>query len=134
MEIYRSIDIEEAVRQALAGYMTAYCPPLQKDFRTPCILVTHTGGESQKTTTGKGKADLFTVVLDARAETEADADETLRNAVAILEALETMFVDINSLYSWGADPVRPDLAMCSATLLITAHREKVNLEEESNES
>lgn len=129
MDIYRSIDIEETLRQELSTYMTAYCRPLPKDFTTPCILITHTGGDSQKTVTGRGKADIFTVVLDARAETEAEADELVRNAVAVLEENDSMFVDINSLYSWGADPVRPDLAMCSATILVTAHREKVTITE-----
>ena len=132
MVIYRSIDIEDALRQALSDYMTVYCRPLPKDFETPCILITHTGGDSAKTVTGKGKADMFMVVLDARAETEAEADELLRDAVAVLETLDTMFVDINSLYSWGTDPVRPDLAMCSATLMVTAHREQITLTEVQN--
>ena len=129
MIIYRSIDIEDKLRGVLSEYMTAYCIPLPKDFTVPSVLITHTGGSSMKTVTGKGKADIFVVVLDARAETEADADELLRNAVAILEADDSMFVDINSLYSWGTDPVRPDLAMCSATLMVTTHREETTIME-----
>ena len=129
MEIYRSIDIEETLRGVLSEHMTAYCRPLPKDFETPCVLISHTGGNAEQTSTGKGKADIFMVVLDARAETEAEADELVRTAVAILEALDTMFVEENSLYSWGTDPVRPDLAMCSATIMVTKHREKVTIEE-----
>lgn len=128
MDIYRSIDIEDAMRQELAPFMSAYCRPLPKDFTVPSILITHTGGDSQKTTTGKGKADTFMVVLDARAETDAEADELIRNAVAVLEASDLFFVEVNSLYSWGNDPVRPDLAMCSATLEVTAHREVYTME------
>ena len=132
MIIYRSIDIEDKLRGILSGHMTAYCRPLPKDFTVPSILITHTGGSSMKTVTGKGKADIFMVVLDGMAETEAEADELLRNAVAILEADDSMFVDINSLYSWGTDPVRPDLAMCSATITVTAHREISTITEVNN--
>ena len=74
--------------------------------------------------------DTFTVVLDARADLEETALEYLRNAVAILESSRGSGIshtEINSLYSWGTDPVRPDLAMCSATLLVTAHRETVTI-------
>jgi hypothetical protein len=39
MEIQRSIDIEDEIRQVLAKHLTAYCRPLPKDFSTPCILV-----------------------------------------------------------------------------------------------
>lgn len=129
MTISRSIDIEDAVREILSGYMRAYCAPLPADFQVPCILVTQTGGDSEKTNTGKGKVDTFNVVLDARADIEADALEYLRNAVAILEkgGNGVSHVEVNSLYSWGVDPVRPDLAMCSATLLVTAHREIVTI-------
>lgn len=130
MTVSRSIDIEEAVRLALAGHMTVYCPPLPASFATPNILVTMTGGSSDKSNTGRGKVDTFTVVLDARANTEDEALTLLRNAVAILEVEHSTgisHIETNSLYSWGADPVRPDLAMCSATLLARAHRETVTL-------
>ena len=130
MTINRSIDIEEAIRLALSPYMTAYCAPLPASFSTPNILVTMIGGDSEKTSAGKGKVDSFMVTLDARAETEEEALTCLRNAVAILEVEHSTgisYIEINSLYSWGADPVRPDLAMCSATLLVRAHRETVTL-------
>ena len=128
MIIHRSIDIEDAIRAVLSAHMTAYCAPLPKSFQVPSVLVSMAGGDSEVTASGKGKVDTFTVALDARAETEEDALTCLRNAVAILEAERATgisHVEINSLYSWGVDPVRPDLAMCSATILVTAHREEV---------
>ena len=131
MEISRSIDIEEAVRAALSEYVTAYCAPLPATYSLPNVLVTATGGDTAAASSGRGKVDTFMVVIDARAELEADAMEYLRNAVAILEAQNgshgIAHVEVNSLYSWGEDPVRPDLAMCSATLMVTAHRETVTL-------
>lgn len=131
MIISRSIDIEDAVREVLLPYLTAYCAPLPENFVTPCILVQAVGGSSEVTASGKGKVDTFTVVLDSRAEFEGDALEYLRNAVGILEAStgsSIAYVATNSaIHSWGIDPARPDLAMCSATLLITAHRETVTI-------
>lgn len=126
MVINRSIDIEDAVRAVLSEYMTAYCRPLPAEYSLPNVLVTTTGGDTDSAASGKGKVDHFMVVLDARAETEAEAMELIRTAVAVLES-EMLFTEVNSLYSWGADPVRPDLAMCSATLMVTAHREIVTL-------
>lgn len=126
MVINRSIDIEDAVRTVLSEYMTAYCRPLPADYSLPNILVTATGGDTDSAASGKGKVDHFMVVLDARAETEAEAMELIRTAVAVLES-EMPFTEVNSLYSWGEDPVRPDLAMCSATLMVAAHRETITL-------
>lgn len=129
--IYRSIDIEDAIRSALAPYMTVYCRPLPEKFDTPSVLVQGTGGETEASASGKGKVDTFTVVLDSRADIEADALELIRTAVAILETTKDegfAYVAINSLYSWGTDPARPDLAMCSATLQVKAHREVITIE------
>lgn len=123
MEILRSIDIEDTVRQALLPYMACYCPPLPSEYVLPNVLVRQVGGSTAD------KIDTFTVTLDARASTEAEASETLRSAVGILMKTATdqttaiRFVFVNSSGSWGSDPVRPDLAMCSATLQITAHQE-----------
>lgn len=130
-EISRSIDIEDAIRSALDSYLAVYCRPLPKDFSVPCILINQVGGTTDATNTGKGKVDTFTVVLDSRAEIEADAVEYMNTAVAILEQSKQSgfsYVAVNSLYSWGSDPVRPDLAMCSSTLQVTAHRTIVTLE------
>lgn len=119
----RSIDIEETIRAALADYMTAYAPPLPEKFSTPCIEVTKAGGQDQN------RVDTFDVVLDARATDEATADELLRNAVGVLRQIAKeqttalRSVQVNTAGSWGADPVRPDLAMCSARLRVVAHQE-----------
>lgn len=129
--INRSIDVEETIVDMLSNYMTVYCAPLPAKFDTPNILVRWVGGNTISTAKGESKIDTFTVVLDARAETEAEASEYIRNALGILEAIcvrqsgGLSRVSVNSLYSWGADPVRPDLAMCSATVFVTAHREEV---------
>lgn len=127
MEILRSIDIEDEVRKALNGHVQVYCRPLPKSPVFPCILVSKVGGSDSD------KIDTFEVVLDSRAKEEADADELLRNAIGILRAVAEnqttalRFVTVNSSGSWGADPVRPDLAMCSARLSITAHLEKTEV-------
>lgn len=127
MKILRSVDIEDEVREALDPYVTAYCPPLPATFPLPNVLIRAAGGNSNNT------IDTFLVTLQARANTEAEAYETLRTALGVLEhqagaqvgALRN--VVINSLASWGNDPARPDLKLCSATVLVTAHRESFNI-------
>lgn len=127
MIINRSIDVEDEVRQALSGYVTAYCRPLPKDFTVPSILVQQVGGTDANT------IDSFEVVLDARAETDAEANETLRTAIGILKAVTAnqttalRHVSVNSSGSWGNDPVRPDLAMCSARIRVIAHEERTEV-------
>ena len=72
--------------------------------------------------------DRFEVVLDARAKTEAAAMEYLNLAKGILRKVAAeqttaiRYVSVNSSGSWGIDPVRPDLSMCSARLSIVAHQ------------
>lgn len=127
IDIMRPCDIEDEIRKALTGYLTVYVRPLPENFRTPSILVTATGGNSQKT------IDTFMVVLDSRAETDVEADELLRNALGILEtqtanqfgALRN--ITINSLANWGSDPVRPDLKLRTMSVLVTAHRESLTI-------
>lgn len=124
MIIERSIDIEDVVRLALADHLTAYCRPLPKDYSLPCILVSKVGGSD------RDKIDTFEVTLDSRGRTEYDADLTLRNAIGILKAVEgtaIRYVTVNSSGNWGSDPVRPDLAMCSARLRIVAHVERATI-------
>ena len=127
MTINKSIDIEEEVRTALLPYQTAYCRPLPAEYSLPNILITQVGG------TQTDKIDTFEVVLDSRAETEADALSYLNTAVAILiqtakeQTTALRHVTINTSGSWGADPVRPDLAMCSARIAVTAHRQIVEV-------
>lgn len=127
MRILRDLDIEDVIRNALSDHITAYCRPLPADFTMPCVLVQRVGGSDINT------VDTFEVVLDARAKTEAEALETLRNAVGILRSIaklqttEIRNVTVNSSGSWGNDPVRPDIAMCSSRLRVVAHLETVEV-------
>jgi hypothetical protein len=127
MIIHKSIDIEEEVRTALSPYQTAYCRPLPADYSLPNILVTQVGG------TDTDRVDTFEVVLDSRAETEAEALSYLNMAKAILiqtakeQTTALRYVTVNTSGSWGVDPVRPDLAMCSARISVTAHQQKVEV-------
>lgn len=122
MTIYQSIDIEEEIRQALAEYLTVYCRPLPAKYTLPNILISLVGGTSDQT------IDRFEVVLDARGKSEAGALNTLNLAIGILrqvakeQTTALRHVTVNSIGSWGADPVRPDLAMCSARLVVLAHQ------------
>lgn len=127
MEILRSIDIENVVRMALTDYFQIYCRPLPEKFTVPSLEVSKVGG------TDKSTIDTFDVVLDSRAKSAADADELLRNAIGVLKQIakeqttELRYVEVNAAGSWGSDPVRPDLAMCSARLRIVAHQEKITI-------
>lgn len=124
VQIRRSVDIEDEIRIALKSYMTAYCRPLPANFSTPCILISQVGG-----TDANGQIDTFEVTLDARATDEGTANETLRNAIGLLrkaaedQTTAIRFVSVNTSGSWGADPARPDLAMCSARISVVAHLE-----------
>ena len=127
MKIHKSIDIEEEVRTALEPHQKAYCRPLPADYSLPNILITQVGG------TETDRIDTFEVVLDSRAETEAEALSYLNLAKAILiqtakeQTTALRHVVVNTSGSWGADPVRPDLAMCSARISVTAHQQKVEV-------
>ena len=131
MNILRPVDIEDVVRLALTDYLNVFCRPLPEKFLTPCLLVSATGGTSKDT------IDSFNVSLSARAETDAESYEYLRTAIGILEeqarrqvgALRS--VNINSIGQWGTDPVRPDLKLSTATVIVTAHRETFEIKEES---
>lgn len=127
IEIERSIDVEEEIRASLSSYMTTYVRPLPDGFTVPSILVTATGGSE------RDKVDTFNVVLDSRADDEETALLNLRNAVGIVRKIAEgqttalRYVAVNTLGSWGKDPVRPELAMCSATLRVVAHIETVEV-------
>lgn len=122
MQIERSIDIEDEVRQALAPYFTIYCRPLPENFEIPSLLVTLTGGADDNS------IDNFNVTIDSRAETEAEALDLLLDATATLKQVakvqnsQLRFVSVNSCGSWGVDPVRPELAMASALLTVYTHK------------
>ena len=130
MKIYKSIDIEEEVRQALELYLNAYCRPLPAEYLLPNILISQVGGSDSQT------IDTFSVVIDSRAETEAEALDYLNQATALLKAIAKeqttamRHVTVNSIGSWGRDPVRPDLAMCSARLEIVAHQREMEAEQQ----
>lgn len=127
MNILKPIDIENEVRLALKDYLTAYVRPLPEKFALPSVLITATGGSSSDT------IDTFVVSLDARAETDAEAFDTLGTALGVLEAqTQQQFgalrhVAVNSLASWGVDPVRPDLKLCTATVIVTVHRQALTI-------
>ena len=127
MRIKRSIDIEDTIREALAKHVTAYVRPLPASYSLPHVQIQQVGGADVNT------IDTFEVAIDARAKTEADALLTLRNAVGILRAVaesqETpiAYVTVNSSGAWGVDPVRPDLAMCSARVRVVAHLEEAEV-------
>ena len=129
MNILKPVDIEEEIRTALKGFITIYVRPLPENYLLPNVLITATGGSSKDT------IDTFTVSIDARAETDAEAYDTLSTALGLLEeqakkqhgALRNVM--INSLARWGNDPVRPDLKLCTATVLVTAHRESFTIQE-----
>ena len=73
------------------------------------------------------------MVIDARAETDAEAYELLSNALGALDVKASeqvgalRHVSINSLARWGNDPARPDLKLCTATILVVAHRESFTI-------
>ena len=127
MIINKSIDIEDEIRQALEPYQTAYCRPLPAEYGLPHILITQVGGSDSQT------IDRFDVVLDSRADTEAAALDYLNTAVGILKQVAReqttalRYVLVNSSGSWGQDPVRPDLSMCSARLEVLAHQTKMEV-------
>ena len=123
MRILKSIDIENEVREALSDYQTAYCKPLPPVYDIPHIEISQVGGTDSQT------IDHFEVVLDSRAYNEAEALDYLNTAKGILKQVAKeqttaiRYVEVNSSGSWGNDPVRPDLSMCSARLAIVAHQE-----------
>lgn len=121
MNINISIDIEDEVRKALSPFFQIYCRPLPENLKTPSITVTQVGGSDTH------QIDTFEVTLDSRAKVEGEALELLRKAIGTLrkvaeeQTTAIRYVSVNSSGSWGSDPTRPDLAMCSARLQIVAH-------------
>lgn len=129
MDILRPCDIENELRLALTDYLNVYVRPLPASYTLPNILITATGGSTAST------IDTFAVSIDARAETDAEAYETIQNALGILEAQAQAQtgalrnIVINNLARWGNDPARPDLKLCTASILVTAHRESFEINE-----
>ena len=127
----RPIDFEDAIREILADRVTAYCKPLPKDFALPCVLITQVGGRTDYTWAGVGEIDAADVTIDSRAETDAEAVETLRNAIGHLEEAVSsqktplIMMALNTFSSTINDPVRPDLKLCTARILTRARREEI---------
>lgn len=133
MIIKQTIDIEDTIRIILAEYMTAYCRPLPAKYKVPSVLVQQVGGSDSGTWSGSEELNQLDVVLDCRAKTEADAWDLMRKSIGILKAVAQKqdtplrYVEVNTKGSWGEDPVRPDLAMCSARIRVTCRPESVEL-------
>lgn len=129
MNILKQVDIENEIRLALADYFEAYCRPLPETYGLPNVLIEQTGGSSLN------EIDTFKVRLSVRAETDEDASDVMRDVLGVLQArAEEQFgalrhVSLNSLASWSTDPVRPDLKLCTALVLVTTHRETVTIPE-----
>ena len=127
IQIQTSVDIEYEIQKILASYMTVYCRPLPAGFTMPCILVTKVGGSDRDT------VDNTEIVLDSRAERESQAIALLNKAVGILRKVSresttpVRHIQVTSSGSWGVDPVRPDIAMCSARVSVTAHLETITI-------
>ena len=125
IQIKRSIDIENVVREALAPYMTAYCLPLPASVDLPSVAVEQVGGRSSNT------IDEFDIVLDVRAKNEAESlDAVLENpALSNAQTTPMHYVSENTKPAWIIDTVRPDVAMCRARLSVTVHMENVTINE-----
>lgn len=122
MKVMMSIDIEDEVRKALSAMDNVFARPLPASYSVPCLLIQQVGGTELNT------IDTFDVTIDSRAELPEEASEYLRTAIATLKKVaqeqttNIRYVEVNSLGSWGRDPVRPDLEMMSARVRITVHQ------------
>ena len=131
LTINKSIDFEDEVRKAIKGFVTCYCDPLPAILALPSVEVRKIGGNDTNT------IDTAMVMLYCRAEDEATASDTLREAVGVLKEVcrqqttALRYATVNTGGAWGSDPVRPDLAMCSVTMMVYAHQNKTEVE--SNE-
>lgn len=127
MNILKPVDIENEVRLALKDYFEAYCRPLPATYGLPNVLVEQTGGDTEN------QIDTFQVRLSVRAETDPESNDVMREVLGVLQTrCEEQFgalrhMSLNSQASWSTDPVRPDLKLCTALVLITTHRETVTL-------
>ena len=125
MNILKPVDIENEVRLALKDYFEAYCRPLPENYGLPNVLIEQTGGSTEN------KIDTFLVRLSVRAKTDAESNDVMRTVLGVLQTRsEEQFgalrhMSLNSQASWGTDPVRPDLKLCTALVLLTVHRETV---------
>lgn len=129
MNILKPVDVENEIRLALSDLFDVYVRPLPESYPLPCLLVTATGGSTRDT------VDTFTVRIDARAKTDADAVDILTDAIGVIEEKARQQVGairhviMNGLASWGSDPARPDLKLCTATFIVVAHRQAKTIKE-----
>ena len=121
LNILMPCDIEDEIRLALKDYLTVYVRPLPDNFTLPSLLIRATGGQSENT------IDTFQVVIDARAKTDAEASELIRKALGVLEAQTASQTGALRNITVGSDPVRPDLKLCTMTVLVTAHRSSLTI-------
>lgn len=127
MEILISIDIEDAVREALSDKFTIYCRPLPADLELPCSSIAVVGGRETDTVSN------FLVSVDARAKTDAECYEYIRKVVGAIiasanaDGVKYNHASVNSLAKWGNDPARPDIKLCTATLEVIAHKQKITI-------
>lgn len=127
MNILKPVDIEDEVRLALKDYFEAYCRTLPEIYGLPNVLIEQTGGDTEN------QIDTFQVRLSVRAETDAEANDVMRTVLGVLQTrCEEQFgalrhMSLNSQASWETDPVRPDLKLCTALVLLTVHRETVTI-------
>ena len=124
--IKRSVDIEDAVRLALSGHMTAYCNPLPASYSLPFIRVSGAGGTTRNT------IDSFLVALEGYADNEAEACEITRNAVGVLKYASATdpvirYVEENTQAQLFNDPIRPDLSRYRTTVVVVAHIEEATI-------
>ena len=128
MNILKQVDVENEVRLALADFFEADCT-LPEDYGLPNVVIQQTGGSSEN------QIDTFQVRLSVRAETEEEASDVMRDVLGVLQTRsEEQFgalrhMSLNSLASWSTDPVRRDLKLCTALVLVTTHRETVTISE-----
>ncbi len=129
MNILIPIDIEDECRLALKPYFpNVDAGDLPEHFDLPHLRVRQTGGGTANS------IDSFNVTIDSRALTDVEALDQMRKAQGVLEEQCKMqfgalrYIIINRLASWGSDPVRPDLKLCTLTATITAHRESLEIE------
>lgn len=124
MNIEKPVDIENEIRLALDDYFETYCRPLPEKYGLPNVVIEQTGGTTANT------IDSFQIKISVRAKTDADAIDTMRDVLGVLEyQTENQFgalrhISVNSMASWGTDPARPDLKLCTMTAIVIAHREQ----------
>lgn len=127
MNVLVSIDVEKEVVTLLKNKFNVCLRPLPEKYQTPITLVELMGGASENT------IDTFTIRLSTRAKTNGEALTTLQTVLGFLDYQtkhqigKLRFSVEQNLTSWGSDPVRPDLCLCTATVQVIAHKETLEI-------